>query len=300
MLAYGAEEAIDCAATGIPQPGGPNHPRQRRQGAGAHQAAILLFLLVPPMSVMSASLRWLPSRSAQHIQDGAGEGGQEGVRVMSTPRGVSTLRQAAKRRSAVFDHRAIEVPEDGPRVGCMVAGHYAAGDRAAAHSCPDYRTNEPMWRIPSHPCTFLLPKRLPCAMASRNPCERAVARWLLGPISYAAATPGGLFAPLLVVGAVAGAIVAQVASGILPAVALSPTMGAIIGMAAFFTAVVRAPLTGTLLVLGMTGTIMPMLPVLAACLTATIVPTALGSAPIYDTLRERMERQPPTDSPATP
>jgi CIC family chloride channel protein len=115
-----------------------------------------------------------------------------------------------------------------------------------------------------------------------------LARWLLGPLPYAARTPGGLFAPLLVIGAVIGAVCAQLAHAAVPALAISPTLGAIVGMAAFFTAVVRAPFTGALLVLGMTGTLSPLLPVLAACVAATIVPTALGSAPIYDTLRERL------------
>jgi CIC family chloride channel protein len=84
-----------------------------------------------------------------------------------------------------------------------------------------------------------------------------VARWLLGPFSYAVRTPGGLFAPLLVVGAVVGSLFAQLASAAMPALGLSSTMGAIVGMAAFFTAVVRAPFTGALLVLGMTGTLTP-------------------------------------------
>jgi chloride channel protein, CIC family len=72
-------------------------------------------------------------------------------------------------------------------------------------------------------------------------------------------------------------------------VGLSQTMAGIVGMAAFFTAVVRAPLTGVLVVLGMTGTLEPLALALFACLAATIVPFALGNAPIYDTLRERME-----------
>ncbi len=118
-----------------------------------------------------------------------------------------------------------------------------------------------------------------------------VSRWLLGPFSYAAQTPGGIFAPLLVVGSVFGALFAQVASLLVPGLPFSPTMGAIVGMAAFFTAVVRAPFTGVLLVLGMTGTMTPLLPILAANVAATIVPYALGNAPIYDTLRARMPSQ---------
>ena len=115
-----------------------------------------------------------------------------------------------------------------------------------------------------------------------------VTRWLLGPFSYSAQTPGGIFAPLLVVGSVFGALFAQVATMLVPGLPFSPTMGALVGMSAFFTAVVRAPFTGVLLVLGMTGALSPMLPMLAASVTATIVPFALGNAPIYDTLRERM------------
>lgn len=126
-----------------------------------------------------------------------------------------------------------------------------------------------------------------------------VARWLLGPFSYTAQTPGGIFAPLLVVGAVFGALFAQVAALLLPGLPFSPTMGAIVGMAAFFTGVVRAPFTGALLVLGMTGTMTPLLPILAASVAATIVPYALGNAPIYDTLRARMPHPNAPTDPAT-
>ncbi|MCA9880655.1 MAG: ClC family H(+)/Cl(-) exchange transporter [Thermomicrobiales bacterium] len=128
-----------------------------------------------------------------------------------------------------------------------------------------------------------------------------VARWFLGPYSYSAQTPGGLFAPLLVVGAVFGSLFAQVAAMVVPGLPLSPAMGALVGMAAFFTGVVRSPFTGTLLVLGMTGTATPLIPILAACVAATIVPYALGNDPIYDTLRARMPKQAlPQSEVATP
>jgi len=60
-----------------------------------------------------------------------------------------------------------------------------------------------------------------------------------------------------------------------------------VGMAAFFTAVVRAPLTGIILVTEMTGSFTLLLPMLGACFAATLVPTLLRNAPIYDSLRER-------------
>ncbi len=55
-------------------------------------------------------------------------------------------------------------------------------------------------------------------------------------------------------------------------------------MAAFFTAVVRAPVTGIILVIELTGSFTLLLPMLSACFTALPVPTLLGNPPIYDSL----------------
>jgi CIC family chloride channel protein len=57
-------------------------------------------------------------------------------------------------------------------------------------------------------------------------------------------------------------------------------------MAAFFTAVVRAPVTGIILVIEMTASFTLLLPMLSACFAAMLIPNLLGNAPIYDSLRE--------------
>jgi len=63
-------------------------------------------------------------------------------------------------------------------------------------------------------------------------------------------------------------------------------------MAAFFTGVVRAPLTGIVLVVEMTANVTMLLPMLGACFMAMLVPTLLRDAPIYDSLRElTLERE---------
>jgi chloride channel protein, CIC family len=61
----------------------------------------------------------------------------------------------------------------------------------------------------------------------------------------------------------------------------------VVGLAAFFTAVVWAPVTGIVLVIEMTASFTLLLPMLAACFAAMVVPTLLGNAPIYEVLRER-------------
>jgi chloride channel protein, CIC family len=120
-------------------------------------------------------------------------------------------------------------------------------------------------------------------------------RWVLGPFCYAAGTPGGVFAPLLLVGASSGALFGEVLG---PWLSFTPEPAAlaVVGMAAFFTAVVRAPLTGVLLMVEMTASTQLIVPLLLGTAVATVVPTLLGSEPLYDTLRCRMLRT-PTGSP---
>ena len=111
-------------------------------------------------------------------------------------------------------------------------------------------------------------------------------RFGLGAVSYAAGTPGGLFAPMLVLGAQLGLFFGLLSRLVLPGVDVQPEGFAVVGMAAFFTGVVRAPLTGIVMVTEMTASVTMLLPMLGACFAAMLVPTLLGDAPIYDSLRE--------------
>jgi len=111
-------------------------------------------------------------------------------------------------------------------------------------------------------------------------------RFGLGVVSYAAGTPGGLFAPMLVLGSQSGLFFGTLCNDWFPSMAPQPTAFAVVGMAAFFTAVVRAPVTGIVLVTEMTDSVILLLPMLGACFAAMAVPTLLGNAPIYDTLRQ--------------
>jgi CIC family chloride channel protein len=116
-------------------------------------------------------------------------------------------------------------------------------------------------------------------------------RLALGPVCYAPGLPGGLFAPLLAVGASAGALYGLACAGALPALATPASAFAAVGMGALFVAVVRAPVTGIALVVEMTGSTALFIPLLTACAAALAVPSALGEAPIYDTLRARDGRR---------
>jgi len=119
-------------------------------------------------------------------------------------------------------------------------------------------------------------------------------RFGLGVVSYAAGTPGGLFAPLLVLGAQSGLLFGAACRLAFPALAIQPQAFTLGGMAAFFTGVVRAPVTGIVLVAEMTGNVTLLMPTLGACFVAMLLPMLLRNPPIYDSLREhtlRLERQ---------
>jgi chloride channel protein, CIC family len=124
-------------------------------------------------------------------------------------------------------------------------------------------------------------------------------RFLLGPLSYSAGTPGGLFAPMLVLGAQLGLLFAVLCRFALPHFGVPPAALAVVGMAAFFTAVVRAPVTGIVLVTELTAGFTQLIPMLWASFAAMVIPTVFGSSPIYDSLsapkylREKGEPQAP-------
>jgi CIC family chloride channel protein len=112
-------------------------------------------------------------------------------------------------------------------------------------------------------------------------------RFLLTMVSYGCGAPGGIFAPLLGIGAMIGLAVGATLHSFWPGLVPHPGIFAVVGMAAYFTAIVRAPLTGIVLIVEMTGSYEQMLPLLAACFAAYAVTEALGDKPIYEVLLER-------------
>jgi CIC family chloride channel protein len=106
-------------------------------------------------------------------------------------------------------------------------------------------------------------------------------------LSYGSGAAGGIFAPLLVLGALAGLAVGSAAHWFSPAWAGHPEVFAVLGMGALLTSTVRAPLTGIVLMIELTGKYDYMLPLLASCFVAYGIAEAMNNVPIYEALRER-------------
>jgi CIC family chloride channel protein len=103
--------------------------------------------------------------------------------------------------------------------------------------------------------------------------------------SYGTGAPGGIFAPLLVLGALTGVGLGQLTAIWFPGAV--PGAFAAIGMAACFTGIVRAPLTGIVLIVEMTSSYSLMLPLLVACFCAYAAAEVMGDLPVYEALLQR-------------
>lgn len=114
-----------------------------------------------------------------------------------------------------------------------------------------------------------------------------ILRFLLTVSSYSTGAAGGIFAPLLVLGALLGLATGQGANIFFPEVVPVPAVFAVVGMASLFTAIVRAPLTGILLIVEMTGNYDLMLPLLTSSFFAYAVAELMKDMPIYEALLER-------------
>ncbi len=105
--------------------------------------------------------------------------------------------------------------------------------------------------------------------------------------SASSCVAGGIFMPILVLGALLGWAVGVAVQMIFPELHVDTNLFAIVGMAAYFSAVVQAPLTGIVLIIEMTQNYSLVLPLLIACFTALIMADWFGCPPVYEALLEQ-------------
>lgn len=137
------------------------------------------------------------------------------------------------------------------------------------------------------------------------------AKFFFTVICFGSGVPGGIFLPMLVLGAVGGSFFAAAAGllGVMPDIAAmggtagiwdasldSSSAGSfatafiVFGMAGYFAAVVKAPVTGSILIMEMTGSYPALLPLITVTVAAYVTADSLGVEPVYDVLLERTRR----------
>lgn len=114
-----------------------------------------------------------------------------------------------------------------------------------------------------------------------------VAKSLFSAVSFGSGAPGGIFFPLLIAGAYVGAVYGGFVCDVFGMDTIYLTSFIILGMAGFFTSIVRAPITGIILIAEMTGGFEHLLPLAVVALTSYMVAHITKVEPIYESLLER-------------
>ena len=109
-----------------------------------------------------------------------------------------------------------------------------------------------------------------------------VAQFCLTILAYSAGAPGGLFAPALVLGSALGYLVGLIEVAMISSE--SPYTFALAGMGAFFTSVVRVPVTAIIIVFEMTADFNLVLPLMITCAVAYIVAESVSEGSLYEHL----------------
>jgi len=107
-------------------------------------------------------------------------------------------------------------------------------------------------------------------------------------LSYGSGAPGGIFMPMLVIGALIGGVFGQLVVKFWQIDAMFGSNFVVFAMAAFFTAIVKAPITGSILITEMTGSFEHLPALITVSMTAYIIADLLNSKPIYDSLLHRL------------
>lgn len=111
-----------------------------------------------------------------------------------------------------------------------------------------------------------------------------IVKFIFTMVSYSSSAPGGIFLPLLSIGALIGCITAKIFVKYLNFDSQYISTFIILAMAGYFTAVVKSPLTGIILLSEMSGCFENFLMISIVCIIAYIVSDLLKGEPVYEIL----------------
>ncbi|MGT2932624.1 ClC family H(+)/Cl(-) exchange transporter [Streptococcus catagoni] len=122
-----------------------------------------------------------------------------------------------------------------------------------------------------------------------------VLRFIFSMLSYGSGLPGGIFLPILTLGALAGLSFALGFNSLGLLDHSYTTLFIVLGMAGYFSAISKAPLTGMILVTEMVGDLKSLMSIAVVTLVAYLVMDLLEGEPIYEAMLEKMALSRPSE-----
>lgn len=114
-------------------------------------------------------------------------------------------------------------------------------------------------------------------------------RFIFSAISFGSGAPGGIFMPILTLGALIGLIAGKlmIMCNLISALYLPNII--IFSLAGYFACISKAPFTAVILITEMVGSLSHLLPLAFISLVAYLMVDILGGAPIYESLSKRID-----------
>jgi CIC family chloride channel protein len=103
-------------------------------------------------------------------------------------------------------------------------------------------------------------------------------------LSFSSGTPGGLFAPVLFMGAMIGGAVGMAERTFFPHLLIPVGAYALVGMGTLFAGILRAPMTSVFMILEVSGNYTIIVPVILSNAIAYFISRTLQPTPIFDLL----------------
>ncbi len=103
-------------------------------------------------------------------------------------------------------------------------------------------------------------------------------------VSYASGNAGGIFAPSLYIGAMAGGAVGMAVHRLAPVPTADPGAYALVGMGALFAGIIRAPMTSVFMIFEITQDYQILVPLMVANLLSFVISRRFQPVPVYHAL----------------
>jgi CIC family chloride channel protein len=103
-------------------------------------------------------------------------------------------------------------------------------------------------------------------------------------ISYCSGNAGGIFAPSLFIGAMAGGAVGTLVSRVAPFPTGEPGAYALVGMGTLFAGIIRAPMTSVFMIFEITQDYQIIVPLMVANLLSFVISRRYQPLPVYEAL----------------
>jgi CIC family chloride channel protein len=112
----------------------------------------------------------------------------------------------------------------------------------------------------------------------------AVAKLVATVVAYSSGNAGGIFAPSLFIGAMAGGAVGVIVHNYAPFPTAQPGAYALVGMGTLFAGIIRAPLTSVFMIFELTQDYQILVPLMIANLLSFLIARRYQPVPVYDAL----------------